>query len=386
MPKVHTQIVNYQARERRRTGRRPRGRLVNVAFFARGVPRLTVLCTLFGHRPVVDGTNSTPVTAAYIGRRNRWVVCDRCGDRPDPQGALDPQRWNIGDRYTGGHTNPVGPKDLWRLKDREHYLPGPFNDRESAGELGGQLVVGRQELGVGFELKVGNGGSEHTLAASFHAGPLGALYLHTGGGHGRWVQRRLNADTRDGQCRQSRIVGVRLCRGRLQWRWWIPRDQTRRESGLSWWRDGELNLRVADRLFGRREYDRVDVPGGVASRLVRMPEADYLVQLKLRQVTCGRAGGPFGTGRRRRRMPYEVSWSVLGKGIPTEGPLRGRIFGSDVTVTDAAVAAGTWPAEAAAAIAADMAGARTREGWEPTGLVKVDAGAGLVPVGAGDDE
>ncbi len=382
MPKVHTQIVNYHERR----GRRPKGRLVNIGFFAHQVPRLTLRCALLGHRPVVDGTNSTPRTAAYIGRRNRWVVCGRCGERPNPQGSLDPARWNIGDRYTGGHTNVPSRHDLIRLKDREHYLPGPFVDGDARGKLGGQLVIGRPELAsVGFELKVGNGASEQPLAASLHLGWLGALYLSTER-HGRGVQRLLNPDPVDaapGRQYLSKVVKVEVRRGRLQWRLWAPRDLTRREAGLPWWRDVDVSLRFGDGLFGRTVYDRVDVPGGIAARLVLMPEGDYLVQLKLRQVTRGRAGGPLGTGpRRRRRMPYEVSWSTLGKGIPTEGPLRGRIFGSDVTVSDAAVEAGTWPAAAVAAIAADIAAWRTRHGWEPTGVVTVNTNLDTVP-GAG---
>jgi hypothetical protein len=204
-----------------------------------------------------------------------------------------------------------------------------------------------------------------------HLGPLGALYLHTGGGIGRVVQRRLNADSPDGRCRPSQQVEVRLDRGRLRWRWWVPRDSTPREHGLPWWRDGELDLRLLDKVLGPRRYDFVDVPGGQAARLVRMPEADYLVNLKLREVTVGRRRG------RHKRMPYEVDWSALGKGIPTEGPLRGRIFGASVSVTDAAVAAGTWPAAAAAGIAEYITARRTSHEWEPTGLVKVGTGAGV---------
>lgn len=362
--RLHSQIVNYKARE----GTSSRGRLVNIGFFLHRVPRLVLRCTLFGHRGVVDGTDSMPATAAYIGRRNRWVVCDWCGDRPDPQGALDPARWNIGDRYTGGHTNELGRHDLIRLKDREHHLPGPWCDEKSGGELGGQLIIGRQEMGAGFEVKVGSGASEHTLAASLHLGPLGALYLHAGDGIGGWVQRRFNPD-RD-RTYQSKVAGVRFARGQIMWQWWAPRNETRKESGLSWWRDGGIDLRLVDKVLGRKLYDYTDVPGGDTSRLVRMPEADYLVRLKLRAVTVGRKRG------RPRKMPYEVDWTALGKGIPTEGPLRGRIFGASVTVPDRAVTAGTWPAVAAASIAATVTGWRTRHGWEPTGLVKVAAGAG----------
>ncbi len=364
--RIHPYSVNYN----RRDGR-PKGRLVNVGFWLNRVPQLLLWCSVFGHKPVVDGVNPIPRPnpAGYLSRRSRWVVCDRCGLRPDPQGSLDPNRWNIGDRYTGGHTNPPATRhDLIRLKDREHYLPGTFEVDQAHGELGGQLIIGRQETGVGFELKVGSGGSEHVLAASLHAGPLGALYLHTAG-IGSWVQRRLNPDV-DGRCPPSRVIGVRANNFRIRWRWWAPRDATPKEAGLSWWRDGELDLRLRDRILGPKRYDHQRVPGGETTRLVRMPEGDYLVGLRLEEVTRGRRRG------RRTRMPYSVDWSALGKGIPTEGPLRGRIYGASVTVPDRAVEAGTWPAAAAAAVAAQVTGWRTRHGWEPTGLVKVGPGLG----------
>lgn len=361
---MHSQIVNYQTRQ----GRPAKGRLLNRGFFLHQVPRLVLRCTLLGHRPVVDGYNSMPSTAAYLGRRMRWVACDWCGDRPDPRGSLDPQRWNIGDKYTGGFTNLLKPAELWQVKDREHYLPGPWNDTDKArGGLGAQLIIGRQELGFGFELKVGNGGSEHTTAADFYAGWAGALLLHTTGGHGRWLQRRLNPDSRDGSSSPSRIIRLAVTRGRLQWRLWTPRDLLRSESGLPWWRDGEISLRILDKVLGRRLYERTPVPGGRVARFVRMPESEYLVDLKLHAATSGRARG------RTKKMPYEVDWSALGKGIPTEGPLRGRIVGSSVLVSDQSVAAGTWAAEATAAIAADIARSRTTHEWEPTGRVKVGA-------------
>jgi len=88
---THRFTVDY----RKRDGERP-GTLLNRGYFLTGLPRLILLCRLLGHRPVVDGTTG------YRDRPgHRWVCCDRCGVRPDPQGQLDPDRWNIGDRYTG---------------------------------------------------------------------------------------------------------------------------------------------------------------------------------------------------------------------------------------------------------------------------------------------
>lgn len=369
---MHSQIVNYNAREPGRRRRTPwwRRHLVNVGFFLHQVPRPLLPCRLFGHRPVVDGTTVTPANRpGYLP--SRWVVCDRCGVRPDPQGHLDPRRWDIDARYTG-EWGPAGerpPRLRVVRQDRpydqaedEHnwHPPGPFR-RRATGGLGGQLVVIGNPFGVGFELKVGNGGSEHTLAAHLYLGWLGALYLNTER-IGTWLQRRLNPVGY-----QSRIIEVRFSRGELRWRLWAKRDESSRDD--PWWMDGKLSFRLRDKLLGRRLYDYTDVPGGQVARFVRMPEGDYLVNLKLQAVTLGRKRW-F-----KKRMPYSVDWSALGKGIPTEGPLRGRIFGSSVQVSDRAVTAGTWPAEAAAAIALRVAEHRTREGWEPTGKVPVQVAA-----------
>jgi hypothetical protein len=359
---MRSQIVNYKNRS---PGHR-RGRLVNVGFFLHQVPRPLLACALLGHRCVVDGYDSRAAMAAppadFEGRRLRWVVCSRCGDRPTPQGALDPDRWNLGEKYTGCHGDYVDPARYGPLKDLKFYPPGPYRWNDARGELGGQVIVGRQEMGIGFGFKIGNGGSEQPLAAHLHLGLLGALYLHTGGGIGRGVQRRLNPD-RPGVW-NSRVVEVALRRGTLSWKVWAKRDEYSRTD--PWWQQGRVNLRPLDVLLGPKRVDHRDVPGGVATRIVRMPEGDYLVGLKLQQVTVGRRRG------RRRRLPYEVDWSALGKGIPTEGPLRGRTFGASVAVSDPSVDAGTWAAEAAAKVAAQVAMWRTREGWEPTGLVQVD--------------
>ncbi len=375
--------VNYRTREQR-GGRRPRWwQPVNVGFWASGVPRLLWRCWLFGHRPAVFGTDPIAGTPrSFTNRGYRWVACTWCGERGRPQGSLDPENATIGQRYHGPWQPPVVDdnaeralmKALKNLPDEAPFYPPGTIARTATGTLGGQLVIGGGLAGPGFEFKVGNAGSEHTLAARFSLGRAGALYLHTKR-TGRWLQRRLNPTGYE-----SKVCSVAMHRGRVAWRWWVDRDTSygrKRPPGTpSWWRDGDLRYRppVADWLFGKRIYDvqdvvldEVEVISGVGAgvfRCVRLHDGDYLVKLKLQQVTTGRPRG-------RRDVRWEVDWSAQGRGIPTEGPEAGRYWGATVQVCDRAVTRGTWPAEAVAAIALDISQARTREGWEPSGTIPV---------------
>lgn len=367
---MHAFTVNY----RKRDGA-CRGQLVNLGFFLHGTPRLMLWCRLFGHKPVVDGTGEykqdRPGGERY-GNPTRWVVCDRCGVRGEPQGSLDPECWGVGDRYTGPW-NPAQldqgtPAGRLALRDakRGFYPPGPipYHGEGARGALGGQLVIGGGGwAGFGWEVKVGNCASEHTLAWHVGLGPLGALYLHTED-HGIWLQRRLNPEGYE-----SRVTGQTLRAGCLSWRLWSKRDSGSRHgrNREPWWRNGEISFRLRDNLFGPRRYSYTDV-GEPIGRFVRMPEGeDYLVTLKLQRQTLGRKRWP------RRRHSWNVDWNAAGRGIPTKGPLRGRVFGSGVKVSDAAVRAGTWPSEAVVAIAARMVRDRTRYEWEPLGKAPVDA-------------
>lgn len=373
---AHRFAVNYGKRDGR-----PRGQLVNVGFFLHQVPRLMPWCRLFGHKPVVDGTGeyhtAVPSGERY-GNPYRWVVCDRCGVRGDPQGHLDPAVYAIGDRYLGpfvpgrpvkGFTAKLAERDT----ERGFTAPGPIprnggtpdNGDGARGALGGQLIVGRTGIGGwSWELKVGNAGSEHTLAASMYLGPFGCLHLHTER-HGTWLQRRLNPVGYE-----SRLIGQQFRDGRLAWLLWSRRDSGSRygRDREPWWRNGEISFRILDGLFGPVRYSYEDV-GEPVGRLVRMPEGDdYLVTLQLQRQTRGRRRGPFP-----RTRTWTVNWNAAGKGIPTKGPDRGRIYGSGVEVSDAAVKAGTWPSEAVCGIATRMVRDRTRYGWEPLGPVEVDA-------------
>ncbi|HWB37587.1 MAG TPA: hypothetical protein VHA75_16355, partial [Rugosimonospora sp.] len=108
--RAHT--VDYRAQE----DAPPRWRLFDRGFWIYDIPRPLLLCRTLGHKPVVDGTG-TP--GEHRGMVSRWVVCDRCGVRPHPQGYLDPTEWNVGDRYTGVWTDspPQPAEKLKRLED-----------------------------------------------------------------------------------------------------------------------------------------------------------------------------------------------------------------------------------------------------------------------------
>lgn len=359
---MHAHTVDYLKRDGRR-----RGELVSRGFWLHGLPRLMPLCRLLGHKPVVDGTN--PPTwigpEREAGRAHRWVCCDRCGVRGQPQGHLDPEVWAIGDRYVGPWLDKTVSSDLEaklasRNTERGFNPPGPIDHRPK-GVIGAQLVIGSQYGGVGWELKVGNGGSEHTLAAQANLGPLGALYLHTER-FGTGIQRRLNPTGYE-----SRLIGVRWSDGRLEWRLWSKRDSGSRHGpdAEPWWMRGEIDLRVRDRLWGPKRYEYAVVLDGQVARIVRMPEDDYLVQLKLQRCVCGRRRG-------RKRYSWHAEWNALGQGIPTRGRDRGRVTGAGVDVSQRSVRNGTWPAEAAAAIAVAMTRMRVHDGWDPVGRAPVD--------------
>jgi hypothetical protein len=212
-PFAHT--VDYE-RRRRRDGHR-REHLVNIGFFVHHLPRLVWVCRVFGHQPVVDGTRGHRV-GTHVGPSHLWVRCGRCGERGHPQGSLDPQRWQIGQSYTGGWdvrprkeidwvaaAGKPGDDTLPRTTD-----PGPIGTHID-GNIGGELVIGGGYPGWGWEIKIGNRFSEHTLAAHLRLGRLGALYLHTEG-FGMWLVTLLNRweDT-------SKLVGFTIGDGRLTW-------------------------------------------------------------------------------------------------------------------------------------------------------------------------
>lgn len=362
---MHAFTVNYLKRDRREGRRRP-WTFVDVGFFLFGVPRLMLWCRLFGHRPVVDGTS--PLSSA--GDPHRWVCCDRCGVRGDPQGTLDHRVYRVGQRYRGAWA-PPGAAVQKPPPDRRGWWrsPGPI-EAHPTGELGGELVLGRNHRGsLGFEAKVGNAGSEHTLAVKISF-VVGVLYLHTER-FGTWLQRRLNPVGY-----QSKLIGFEVGWGFARWRLWSGRDALRAGPDAEpWWRQGEIRVRTRDWLLGPSRYRYIPA-GEPQPRIVRMPEGDYLVDLKLQRVVHGRRRGP-------KHRSWLVEWETPrgARGIPTEGPRRGHVTGASITMPAESVRDDTWAAEAAARIALWATQQRNQHGWDPTRAPTPAAGQETPPEG-----
>jgi hypothetical protein len=317
--------------------------LLDCGFWLYDVPRLIPVCRLRGHRPVVDG-----VDHSTQGHRSRWVVCDRCGIRPDPQGQVDPDQWAIGQPYAG----PFEPQQPDEDRAGRSWKPGiwPVNP---TGTVGGQLVIGNP-LSTGFEIKVGDAGSEHVLAAHVGVYPLGALYLHTES-HGQGLQRRLNPTGY-----VSRVTGFAIHGGHLYWHLWAKRDSHSVTDPK--WQQGSFRIDPRDILLGEARYTYEDVDDPV-SAVVRMPHGDdHQVTLQLQRQTLARKRG------RRKRQKWCVDIEAK-PGIPTKPGDRGRILGFAVTVSDRAVRAGDWVNEACAEAASRMTRDRVRYGYRATPIV-----------------
>jgi hypothetical protein len=308
-----------------------RGNLLNRGFWF-WLPRPLVICTLFGHKPVVDGTEG------FNGRPGaRWVCCDRCGVRPEPQGDLDPAAWNIGDRWDlSGVIN--------ELPSRQ---PGDWPGRPE-GTIGGQLIIGGR-VTAGVEIKVGNAGSEHVLAAHASIPQLGALYLHTER-IGQWLQRRLNPVGYE-----SKVISLDVHDGRAYWKVWASRDEHHRDTPR--WRDGSARLDPRDIAWGEKRYSYEDA-GAPAVVMVTMPDGDsYDVTMTLQRQSLGRPG-------RRQKLAWIVDCRHR-EGIPHRDGWKDGLCGWAVPVSDDAAERSTWQREAAAATAAKVAGLRIRYGWKP---------------------
>lgn len=273
--------------------------LVSRTFWVSDVPRLIPLCRLLGHKPVVDGTD-TPC---------RWVVCDRCGVRAEPQGNLNPDQWNIGQPYPGPFNTepPLSPtvrKQLARkgIKPARAGEPGPI-PTHPVSTVGGEIHIGKSKWRtVGADFKVGNCGSEQVLAASLRLGPLGSLYLHTEA-HGRWLQRRLNPTGYE-----SRETGLSYYQGRLSWQVWARRDEHRAADPK--WMRGSITIDPRDHLFGPLRNRKVDQTDDVPAT-VRMPEGDtYDVTVRLEKWQSRRT-----RSRRPGRTYWLAQWDCK-KGIP----------------------------------------------------------------------
>lgn len=346
---MHRFTVDYN---KDRTSQRS---LMDRGFFLSGLPRLILLCRVFGHRPVVDGYNSQ--YGRQEERRARWVICDRCGIRPEPQGTLNPDDWNLGQPYTGpfNPTQPMSPivrKQLIRQgHDAGIRLPGSW-PANPTGAIGAQVIIGRSGF-VSAKVKVGSGSSEQCLAANLSLGPLGAIYVHTED-HGRFLQRRLNGG--ESLSTESRVTGIDLHNGRLTWKLWAPRDTYFND--CPWWMGRSFAIDPRHYLFGKVTNRTVSTTEKLPAT-VRMPDGDtYEVTVYLEQWSTGRQRG-------RRRNHWTATWDCTpGASIPVG---RGKDdSGGAFPIQHVTAATPDWPDLVAQAVADHTARERARRNYQHT--------------------
>jgi len=332
---MHTMTTDY--RERKPESRRE---LLNRGYWVHDIPRPILRCRWFGHKPVVDGYDSRVASDSH-----RWIACDRCGERPEPQGSLDPARWDLGEPYTGtfnGGFSAGAVVERW---------PGPWP--KSTFEFHCQLVLGGGYGGFGAQLKIGNCGSENALGGHLHLGRLFGIYWSTGD-LGRGIQRRLNPTGYE-----SKIFDLSAHDGRLSWKVWAGRNGDARR--LPRWRDGSIRYRLLDIVLGPKRYEYEDIGEAVTATL-GLPHGDrYDLKLQLRRRSRGRK-------RTRSRFDgWDVESDAPRGGIPTKpGYRRGTVHGSAVSINTANPASSAWALEALEQVRNDITSMRTRYDYAPS--------------------
>lgn len=287
--------------------------LLNKGFWVY-LPRLVLRCRLLGHKPVVDGTEGFQGQPGY-----RWVACNRCGLRPDPQGVVRPEV-EVGTPYKAG----FGVADANTVLQAPGYWP-----QHPEGTIGIQTTVwGYPGLGINFT--VGSPGADHTLSGHLHLGRLFGLYW-TLDRFGTWVQRRLVPTGYD-----SRVIALKLTDRYLHWELWAKEN---RWSHLDHrWMEGSINVSPLDRVLGPKRYTYTPV-GDSEVVFVRWPDGkDYDLKVQLQRTTLG-----------RQRGKKSLSWTAecsSPNGIPL-GP-GDWISRWSVPVSDFAATSGLWPEEAKA--------------------------------------
>lgn len=319
MTKLHAFTADY---------RRDDGRgLVNKGLFLSYIPRPVLTCHLRGHKPVVDGVGVVG-TDGYVAR---WVVCDRCGTRPNPQGSLDSEAWNVGDPFV-------------RQYGATGAMPGPW-PKTPTWDLSTQLCIGSSSPGFGAELKVGSGGSENATAGHLRLGRLFAIYVSTGE-LGRGLQRRLNPTGYE-----SKVTGLTVGHGRIHWQVMAPRDSWSRSTPR--WRDGSIRYRILDILLGEKRYAYEDVDQAAAT--LTLPHGDaHEITMRLQRRTVARKRG------RSRFDAWTVDWDARA-GIPTKPHGRGNVSGMSVQLTGADIDA--WQPTALESITAQITNMRDRDDY-----------------------
>lgn len=294
---------------------------------------------------MVDGTDPDPAGSGD-GRAVRWVVCDGCGVRPEPQGNLDPNEWRLGAVYNGPWSAfPPSREQFQALKDGRPYPPGPW-PRRPDGDFSAQLVLGPQMGGAGIGLELGCAGNEQTISVHLRT-PLISMYLHTER-IGAWWQRRLIPTGTE-----NREVECSLDYGYLRWTIWADSSGSTRD--LPCWRSGSILVDPRDLIFGQLRYDYTDVSQPVQA-LLHMPHGDqHPITLTLRRARYGRRWG-------RGKTSWLAHWEIPDGVVTKPGRSSGTVSSGN-WVSDDSVQAGAWPFEALASIAQRLTHDRIRNGY-----------------------
>lgn len=275
----------------RKTDRGQMGYLFYRRWFFYGVPTLTgLLCRLFGHRPVVDGYDST-----YGAGSARWVQCGRCLRRPQWQGKL-PLDLKLGARYRG----PWNPDDTSQtLHDAARALSGPgiggwvkpqIPDLPN-GPWGGH---GHEEAGKTAELDIclrrKRGWTRYDLALRTRDSggwtvwlTLGPLFLAL---KVPWFARLSEYLTRGSWEKREFQIGIDGWTLRLTV-WGFDGHSA---SAWPWWKRG-VHVNLKDKLLGRAVHNSSEVEQ--AEVIVPMPEGSYAATAVLELSTWKRKRSPF---------------------------------------------------------------------------------------------
>jgi hypothetical protein len=202
-------------------------------------------------------------------------------------------------------------------------------------------------------VKVGNKGSEHTLAGHVTMGRLGALYLHTER-FGTWLQRRLVP-----RGYESMVTELRVHDSRLWWQVWHPRDSWTR--GTPWWRHGSARLDPWDLVLGAKRYTYEPAAGPAMVEVHAGPGESYAVEVKLRRCSLGRPG-------RRQQLSWSVECTSAEPVVTRPG--KGGMVGWSVELGAGQAESPHWAEYAAMACCARIAEARLSSGYIPPAMVE----------------
>lgn len=176
-----------------------------------------------------------------------------------------------------GWTSPEGKGPLWR-KGRAHLVAREAGRKSHGGQSYHDIqlnaewsIIPKYKFGFGFEVKVGNPGSENDLHLHLFFGPLANLFLSGGG----FMPRRLLVPGYD-----SRVTGFRIAKDHGKLEVWMPRNGGHRR-GTPWWRYSYVNW---ERFFcGQVKSSQEIIDDGTT--IIPMPEANYSAGYETRKYT-----------------------------------------------------------------------------------------------------